>query len=751
MDSLCLLVAAIAAAPLLQSPDAPPRGELGIDRSHGIAEIAEGLRAGGRDWEATFDARGVTYVPALGLAAPMDQTLRIEARSVSRSGTGATPIALVPAVASSDGKRVAYARGGGVTERYDVGADGLELSFRLEHEVQGSGDLIVRCALGGNLAAYARPAAGGGLTFDGPYGGAFLGAVTGIDADGRRSAGSLRASGDALELVLPAEFVDAASWPVVVDPLLGPTFDVTTEVWEDDSPDVAYDDSTSRYLVVWRRTFAADHSEVRGQRLDSIGNPVGGTIFFDALGYGKVTRPRVANVNASNRFVVAWMLESLALQNIRIQACSASSGVLSDKEIVDTASTPCLEAPDIGGSARNEPTLNRVIVAYRRSCGAFAGIVVAPAVVPATGAMTVESRQSLALDATLISQHEAPSISKTGGVLDRWLVAWRRRSFFPSSTWNIRAAAIDSTGLALTPAFAVTSTSDTELAPDVDGGASVGQQYKAQYAVLYDRDVAGSLLHELELTSLAIQNGALVKTGSSIPATSTQAFSDYAVAWTPGMTTATWSAKNLLSNLHAISVQDFDGGTAQPCRPVESLGTVTPTSGGVQLGIASVASGGNTDLGAGLVSLAYRAGAFQGDVFGRRFDALSTNGYTMNVGGSCGLGGTIVAQGDPSIGNGAFKLTLTGADPNSLFTIRNLSVSLAAFPCGPCLWLPFKVTKSLPTLNGGSQTILEIPCDASLVGLTVGVQFTTVTPGTSPCFLSNDVSVSDILHVTFGG
>ncbi|QDU66037.1 hypothetical protein [Engelhardtia mirabilis] len=695
-------------------------------------------------FEASFDQLGVTYTPILGPSAPRTESLRIVARSIGRGGPA--DLILAPASPTVEGDQVRYARGSGVTEVYAVGAEGIAQSFVLAAPPAGGGELIVRCDLFGTLAPLAVATDDGGLDFSGPSGGARMGGVTGVDADGRTCPGELRAADGHLDLVLPADFVATATYPLVVDPLIGSVFGINNETWDDGDPDLAYDATTDTYLVVWRRAFSASDVRIRGQRVGSAGNLIGPVVFFgqDAGGTGSATgAPHVANVTWSDRFLVVWSRDGVFGEDLVAQACLAADGSLSSTvTLLVSFSADGIGEFDVAGEAQNKAKYTDALVTWHRKSSS-AGIYTRPVSVPPTGNPVGGATVQITDNDVFFTNMDSPSIAATGGAIGVVLLAYRSFSFIDGD-WEVRAVALDRAGQPTTSSVGLTFNSVDELAPRADGGATLGPQF----VVAYERE-ANPTLRELEISSLAIQGGQLVVTGSSVVTQSLTALSDYELAWTPGRATLVWSVKSLFQNTWTVLTQDFSATDAKPCGASATVTAYTPPSGGVELGIASVASGGVPGQGEGLIVFSYDTVTAGGNVGGRRFDSLS-GGSLTDLGGACGAGGTIVPSGNPTIGNGYFQLTLVGAEPTSPATVLNLTAPATPFFCDACAWLPFQATTVYPTLNGASQVVLQVPCEASLVGQPFEAQFTTPTPGSTPCALAPQFSVSNRLQIVLG-
>ncbi len=174
-----------------------------------------------------------------------------------------------------DEVRVGY---GSVTEIHQARRDGLEVSYLLDEIPDGEGDLVIRLAVEATDAAAVAGQKVEELWYGDPTSGIHVGAVTGIDAAGRRVRGWLRASAGCMELGLPADFVDSATLPVLVDPLVGPAF--TTVSWwggpGSSDAAVAYSSAADRYLIGYcDYNWLFFHQMVGGVLVDSAGGPPG--------------------------------------------------------------------------------------------------------------------------------------------------------------------------------------------------------------------------------------------------------------------------------------------------------------------------------------------------------------------------------------------------------------------------------------------------------------------------------------------
>ncbi len=263
----------------------------------------------GRDYAARFTADGVQVARAGGARA----SLRFVLESVGRrSGDGRLREAPVAPARRAARDRVGRYERGSLVESYEVGDAGVEQSFTFSALPRGAGDLLVRGRLETALTVSASGAEGAGLRLANSAGAHQLeiGAVTGIDAAGASCRGALRFADGRLELRLPAAFVERAVLPLVLDPLIGPVFDVFPSyaaAWSD----AAFDATTSNYLVVTHDptnccTFWNAYGSAVG-RLVSTSGAVGRSIWLNVMIAQTGYAPRVANVNSADKFVVAFV------------------------------------------------------------------------------------------------------------------------------------------------------------------------------------------------------------------------------------------------------------------------------------------------------------------------------------------------------------------------------------------------------------------------------------------------------------
>lgn len=243
-----------------------------LEASVGTLRQGDDLYALGRHYFASFDASGLEFTSAMGDLVDTPARVRFTLKSIARGAVATFERSMSPAAHAEpreldDRRTIIYTRGN-VQEHYESRPDGIEQSFVFAQRPQGSGDLVVRLRLDTHL----RAATGRGLRSmmlrDGTVDAVSIGTVTGIDADGRTTKGHMNYDGRDLELVLPASFVDEASYPMVLDPLIGtPTF-VHKHVtrW----PDISYMSEQQYYLAVWEQTLTSSGGNIIAGIIDAV-------------------------------------------------------------------------------------------------------------------------------------------------------------------------------------------------------------------------------------------------------------------------------------------------------------------------------------------------------------------------------------------------------------------------------------------------------------------------------------------------
>ncbi len=708
----------VLALGLLASADLQePCGPLELTRSAvGLQREGDALVGLGPHYKARFDERGVTFTPALGSAMPGGASARFELESIERDGAvlhGARPTA-----PERDGLRTLYRRAPGIVERWDVRTDGVELSLVLDERPAGTGPLVVRLRLASELP-HATLRADGTLALErGDGAGVTVGPVLGIDALGRTEPGELRLAGDdrrrALELVLPASFVDSAAYPLVLDPLIGsalltpPGLPGTGPA--DRLPDVAWDETNQVWLVVWERAFSATDVDVLGQRVSASATQlVGGLIAIESDPGTEVREPSVASVAASDRFLVVWAEGPPGARDVRARAVDAADGALSATVTV-AGSAADEDEPDVGGVTT--PGEREALVAYTNAGEAALRLVDVPAAGdPFAGTESVVS-------SFWISRR--PSIAKSDGGVGRWLVAWDQTTFTGADL--VLAAYERSFGLGPRTGYGAPGIHDTAAQIDGDG---------ERWAVVHEVEPATGSAFTTGANFHVVFDG----TRPVVTDSGNQIGRHAQVAYTGEAYLAPYTTNPVQeTDIRVASIHPF---LCLECEPVFSAAGADESEDWPS--VASRLSGGGTGDEAA-VAWQHQSHLHVGLLSSRA-------GSVTNLGGGCGAGGQARAA-CALVGNQFFMHELVGATPSApawlVLGFARLDVS-----CGPCTLAPdLAQSWILPTAtDGDGRASVQTPVwppNPALVGATIWDQWV-VAPG-SGCALLN-VDLSNALEV----
>jgi hypothetical protein len=708
----------------------------GWDRGFGLQRLDGALLGLGPRYLVRFEPTGFALTPALGTAAPkarplafsLDSVWRGEARLYQSPREGVVPV--------EEGPFVRYDRGF-LIESYEVRQDGIEQSFRFDALPPGTGDLVVRGRVRTELPAPPAGAVAEGLRFEVQgLGGVSIGAVTGIDADGRRAAGTLRFDGTFVELALPAAFVETAALPLVLDPLIGPSITITGA--DDRAPDVAYNARFDVYLAVWQRSFGASTRTIFVQRFSSmgelLGTPalIGGFLLFDML------RPTVANVNGTDQFLVVYQSNNLSLGSSQLagRTVQATDGSLIGNT-VEVAHSPVLLdfEPDLGGhtGALNDGT--HAVVAYRTLDGLRARSIFVPrADEPVPGPTAVLSSNP---------DDRAPALPKISGGAGRFLVVWER--LVPANGGrDLYAAAVNPTaGIIASP----TRLSSDPAADEEHPACATADG--THFLVAYEKQPGGTAdHHDVACRMVAFSPGTLTIGSESILAGGEFDQTSPCVDFAGPKALVGWRSTGGLPFQNGLYVRGFDRTTCAPCEPPVQFAT---SLAGVVHDFPEIAA----RYGGGLLRdeamLVWEAvSSTEGpDVKARLVEALG-GGPVVDLGGGCGAGGTASVNGPVAIGNPAFAFTLAGAPPGATAAVFNVNLPGAPVVCGSCSLTPFYFAIPYPLLFGGARFALPLPCELGLLGATVEVQWTVLESGSNPCPAARGASFSNRLQVTVG-
>ncbi len=700
----------------------------------------DGLLALGWDYRARITAQGLHYTPALGTAALATQHLALSLVDVRRGDTIAFAPAMRPAAAIASERRAVIEHGDFV-ERFDVTPAGIELSLSFSVPPRGYGDLVVRYRLDTSLTA--QPQQGESLSFLlADLGGVSIGGVTGLDAAGDHTRGSLQVVGDCLELRLPAAFVDSAQYPLVLDPLVGTQFLASVTPNSYSQSDVAYDVTADCYLVVYRKALSNVSMEIRGNFVSSAGVPFGSLLAIAGAPY--LASPKVADLNLRDTFVVGYLQASslFAFTELRARTVAAGVNFLGGVLVVDSPVT----AMDLAGD--NTTTGDAALFLYAKDAGGGNSTVeLTRATVSGLAATPVfAGRNTVDTPNTPVPY---VAISKSNPSTSPYELAWVASD--PSfgnvlfSRVCLRNGGLPGATLALDPGLGNFHSGVV----DVDGdGSSFSFAYEYVDAVTGEADV---WVAAVGANSAGAQSFfGYFEVDTTVGTQQVQP----AIAWSRYKFVVLY-ASQLLPGTYNFDLKGseraLDGTACGPTFTLLGVNSSLTRSIEFQPAIASkIGGGGTTDEALLTFTEADDSPPFASDVVASRFQALGPGGAITLQGSNCGVPGTIGVVGPAAVGNTDFRVTLSGAPPTALpFLLWSLPGGETA--CGPCsLSNPLSALFLVPTAGTASYAF-PLPCNfASYVGVTLQAQWALFGSGQNPCpnFPGLGISFSQRLRFT---
>jgi hypothetical protein len=696
-----LLVSLLCVPALAQQPaNSPIRTEgprLAVTRGCGLQKLdqAPGLIGGGADYEVHFGT-AVRVEPVLGRNCPMTQHLTLRAEAVLRADeTVLTPPGVLPA---QDERTAIYRHAPGCDERYEVRPDGVALSWRFEARPAGHGDLVVRYRYDTTLGRPSR--VGDSFELNGPHGGVRVGGVTGIAADGRRVAGNLRWEGEHLELSLPASFVDTATYPLVLDPLIGPIVPVSFSLnFAEFDPDVAHSE-IGYWLVVWRRDLSASTQPVRGQRINVDGTLRGSTLFFSSS--GAASAPRVSSNREYGGFGVVWTQTASGTHSVQFQSLPAYDVPQLPTPILLTTiasnTTDAYPSAVIGSDMDSiaDPGSEGYLVVWEDD----ATNTIRRRAVRITLGGAVQMTLPLAIwtNGALGPFYEQPAISRHAVGTNRMLVVARRRPS-PIGGSAIVGQFVDSLGIPIGATATIASSTTNDLfAPAVDGHGNrwIVAWERRGTAPSFDSVRVVSTDSAFILGSVAIFGGAATNQASAPT-----------VCYAPSRT---WLGYQRITALPTpTTTLQLAALRSDTCTSCNDGLTVSFPSGPRIVAAREPLKPNSVNAPPRLGFVVFDDSIL--DIGGQRITDAG-NGTAVVQGSACGNTGSIVQATPPNIGQDYIEdRSFTGT-----VAFFNLTPVLPTNLCGTCEFAPLGTVVEAPPFAFWRRVRFVIPCEPSLVG-----------------------------------
>ncbi|MFT7486006.1 MAG: hypothetical protein ACI9F9_001859 [Candidatus Paceibacteria bacterium] len=449
--------------------------------------------AGGYHYKASFDRSGFTYIPFLGSDAPTNYPVSFSLQEVT-FGEEAIDFDHKADYSRSE-SMVSYDRGGFI-ELYDIQADHAEQLFVFS-ERPFEGDMTLSIAVTSELVFADGPQ---GFQFKNDLGHVNYGRATAIDSAGRKLELKSTYADGVIQLHIPSQFVSSAQFPLTVDPVIS-TFSIY-EVSGDNSfnPDVAYDQSTDRYMVAWEQKFSTTDHDVYSSLWYSNGQFVSGSIVAADISSWYWANPSVANNQIANSFLLAAEKGNFSAggpYDIVGRIRAATSNLAGAEILISGNFGGDKHYPDVGGDPATVGPTYFCVVWERTFSNSDHDIHYQ--MVRADGTLLNASTQLLQNNG---NDQRKPRVSKGNGqppfASQEWNVAWEE--VWSNDDHDVYAAQIHWDGSITAPSFGVSLSNENEIEVEVSTLLDdITPGYARPFMVVYttgqefDRTTYGSL------------------------------------------------------------------------------------------------------------------------------------------------------------------------------------------------------------------------------------------------------------------
>ncbi len=733
----CVLLLLLAAPSSGQDPiDSVPPFETaeGIpitSRAAGFAATPEGPLAIGPDYKAWFDDAGLHFVPALGPDAPRTRSLGLALRGVSRGGV---PVASLPERTAlhrlQDARRAERAHAEGIVERFEATPRGLEHALCIERRPHGSGDLVVAFDLETDLVA-AEPPGSAALYFEAraagkALGGVTIGGLTGIDAAGRRCAGTVREVAGTIEWVLPASFVERATYPILLDPLLGTHFSALGAGTQGRAGVGGYERLHAAYLVAWEQSYSAFDTDVYAQRLRTSGVLNGPPIAVATSRTAHEFAPRIAAARPSGHLLVTWLEGDHGWikvpRRIVCRAVSMRDGTPGpSRQVVDARDEEIAKMRLVGERSTVD---DEVFVVFTRRPDDFGAVDLGLASVTVSTSGTVTPSVVVTVATDVYPDFQVSDCIGNGG---RWMLAWQE-----GGQQTIRLFLFDRDYITLQQSM---------VGGELVGLTGNGDSFLLSYTI--DNPFSGRTSHYRRMR----WTGSMLDLGTE----QVRRWQSRDPAWfhTKVLTSSSSSGPGPFDLLVGFAPLALDG--SGPCGTTQTFGPANRRNVFTDFAARWSYGADGDDVGLLVFESTDPNPPFATDVRVQRIDALGNGGPITNRGGGCGVAGTFTTSGPWALGAPDFRFQLQGSGGSLAILNVALGANPATIPCGTCVLMPADVQlASAPITSGSARFETSVFCDPALLGSELSAQWLVMTAGSSPCPLVAGIAVSDRLVLRLG-
>lgn len=438
---------------------------------------------GGERYKARFDRRGSVYIPFFGSDAPRNYPLNLTLEEVL---VGEKLVEFRRDVEPERlGEAVLYDRGS-LIEHYDVRPDALEQLFHFDALPRG-GDLVLRIAGQSDLELTETPE---GFELSNSYGRMFYGRAVVVDSAGLRVPAPTTFADGWIEIRVMEEFLEVAAWPITIDPVILTFVVVPAQDRVASMPDVAYDETTDVWAIVWTQRFSLTDYDVYSELRQGDGALVPLSEVLIDFTADCWQGSRIANNQIADQFLIVAQASANCESpwTIKGRTRQAGSNTVGSQFEISVGFVGDKLRPDVGGDpVTTGPTYYCVV--WQRAFSA-SDHDIHYQLVAADSTLLFPSTQIV--DNSSGTFDRTPAISKSNGqrpfASQQWNVVWQR--LVSPGDGDIHGAQIHWNGTLTTPTFTVESSAASDYAPQVSSLLNGGSGPRP-YLVVYSRDGTG--------------------------------------------------------------------------------------------------------------------------------------------------------------------------------------------------------------------------------------------------------------------
>ena len=443
-----------------QTPAIPDLNALGVFEKVYYQVTSDGaIHAKGSNYKAEFNSGGVTYRPLGG------KTMTF---SLMDASVGSQRLTLnSDAVPTRDGDTISIDRGAFV-EHYGLTHNTIEQLFTIE-ELPAHGNLVLRIAADTpNMIATANS---DGLEFKGDQTEVKYSKAVLVDAIGATTALSTKLINDVIEIRVNGSTLDRAAFPITIDPVISNSTPFTYLPYQYSKPDVAYDATNNRFVLVAEFHYAADDHDIYSILLNASGVPIPGTFAYVDLTGVNWRNPKVANNNIAKKFMVVAEHGLDGYRGIWGNTVDPATGAHGEQFPVVAYDGKEKINPDIGGDSLLAPPTHFLVV--WESVFSDDDHDIWMRLMNANG---TTAGDATALDFASTNQ-SYPAVSKSNRGA-QWAVVWQ--SNIAANNENIWGAKVNWNGNITVPAQVINGGPESHKRPQVS--SPMANQYLIAYA-----------------------------------------------------------------------------------------------------------------------------------------------------------------------------------------------------------------------------------------------------------------------------